>query len=320
MTRLQLRSLFVSWIGRACVVLAVLLGSHPSRASEPSASEVLRGRIKQLRTCLERTSLSLEQSDVPEFVKQYQRLSAAYCGAAEATEQSFRDLGAARIKVRLARQILAKLEASDSERQLEQERVEQLRQGVAAGRGVLLTRLAELQPTEKNSELVPNTLAEVASLVERIEQLDQLMGAGEAALSNASTSQSLVKPLDAIDRQLVEDEQVLKLQARLISELVEQRTREMQRALGYLEITASLPEEEVRRLREARGNLHGLLKQIDATRTETRKAVSAEAERPLGGASLNAQQLQERVAALLAPSNVGVPSAKPRLVRSESQQ
>ncbi len=301
MNRILLHRLSVSWIGWSCVVIGVALSANVSLADDPTPPEVLRGRIKQLRTCLERTSLSLEESDAPEFVKQYQRLASAYGGAAESTEQCFRDLGAARIKVRIARQVLARLAAPDSERQLERERADQIRQGVQAGREVLLSRMAELQPKDTETAAAPNALAELSMLVERIEQLDQLVGAGEASLSSVASSQNLAGPLDAIDRQLSDDEQVLKLQARLISELVEQRTREMQRALGYLELTASLPEEEVRRLRDARRNLRGLVEQIDATRSATRSAVTAESERPIGAERRDPQQLRERAEALLAP-------------------
>lgn len=90
-----------------CVVLGTLWTSIGLHADEPTTADVLRGRLKQLRACLERSSQSLEQSNVPEFVEQYRRLSAAFSGTAEATEQSFRELGAARMKVRLARQLLA---------------------------------------------------------------------------------------------------------------------------------------------------------------------------------------------------------------------
>ncbi|MFM9965999.1 MAG: hypothetical protein ACKV2Q_32865 [Planctomycetaceae bacterium] len=300
MTR-QHHRLGITTISWTCVVLGVALIADQSFAENPMPPEVLRGRIKQLSHSLERTSVSLEESDLPEFVCQFQRLSSAYIGVAESTEQCFRDLGAARIKVRIARKVLAGLETSDAERQLERERVDQIQQGVQAGRDVLLARLAEIKPATPETVATPGTLSQMQQLVERIEQLDHLVAAGESTLTNAESAQNLAAPLDAIERQLAEDEQVLKLQARMISELVEQRTRAMQRALGYLELTASLPETEVRLLRDARRNLRGLVEQIDAARTATRGAVKAESERPIVDEPHEAQQLHERAEALLAP-------------------
>lgn len=157
--------------------------------------------------------------------------------------------------------------------------------GLEACRNELVERLVALKaqfdqcPDEARQEWLRQQLALV---VDRIRDLDRLTTAQAEGREPWVAPERLEAPFHDLQTQLVEDEQVLRVQARTVAELVDRVYRDGVRALVFLSEESRLPRELVQDMQSSRKQLQSVLDELAGARHSVRQAVHEGADRRTG--------------------------------------
>lgn len=264
------------------------VGTLPGLRDALPAGDLLAGRLHLLSKTLDRAVNDLQHGDLKRFAQDYQRMVDAYTTLTDHVGTAAESIGAAGMRVELARESLAdagKIAEPDPQQR------RQLADDINQVRTVLLSRLAAQRSELDRADAAQRDklLKQMQALVARIRQLDQLKQTfeeGARALLPGLAADQLGRQLDEIDAALGIEQRMLNVVAQAARRSVEALTAQVQRTMLLLEVEAQIPREQLQQL------------------TATRDAVQTELDEIL---QAHQRAAQSATAILAAPQNGGTP-------------
>jgi hypothetical protein len=272
-------------------LLVVLTGSlgFAARAAEPAGrigklpggdgarlrGDVLAGRVRLLGKAMDDAIAGLEDGDLQRFTESYRHMVRAYGQLGDHLGDSAEAIGDARARVELADETLRGLDdgvpAEDGRRQQLAEDIGAIREQLVARLGALLERYQQAAEPERRI-----ILPQLAVVVSRVEQLDQVRGAlakGHSPVVPGTAAQTLGRQLESMGQALSEEERALGVLADSIGLLVDSTSQEMYRSIRVMEIEARMPHEQIRQLQDTRAAANDTLRQLTEAHRVASKTV-----------------------------------------------
>jgi hypothetical protein len=231
---------------------------------EATSGDLLAGHVHLLSKTLDRAIEDLQHGDLREFARSYQQMVDAYTTLTDHLGGAEEAVGAAAMRVGLARESLADAgavgEPDSQQRQKLAEDVDQIR-------ALLIGRLAAARATLERAEgeQREKLLQQMGGLVARIGQLDKLKRTfeeGARPLVPGLTADDLGRQLDEIDEALAVEQRMLGVVAQAARQSVETLSGHVRRTMLLLEVEAQVPRQQLAQLTAARESVQNTLDEI----------------------------------------------------------
>lgn len=287
-----------------CIVPHCVASADESPAAEhiASPSDVLAGKLNAVNSQLDATIDNLQAARLKEFAGSYRSLTTAYVSAAEEVQAAFKSASFALARIQFTRQVIAQSPAAgerSTDRSLDG--VRELRAALLQDLDNARTAFAEAKSTDEGRQ----HLGRISLAVERIEQLDALLGTDESKRPAVKLS-DLSRPLALLETELQTEQRHLEVQAVALSGLLRDLMSQVDQSLKVLELDSTLPYDQLAELQRVRRGVHQLVGKILDTRRNTSALVAEAFSRRPTTAVADSKQLLDRAKSLLQASQTGL--------------